>query len=97
MFKAYALAEKLRKLDEQGRASEGRRRPHFPKRGGSTRGGENKASGAGGRERGVEFGNLKGGKGRGMGSGRGLGFRIRWKGRERMWGGGYTSSSLVVG
>ena len=96
MFKADALAEKLRKLDEQGRAPEGRRRPHFPKRGGCARGGENKASGAGGRERGVEFGNLKGGKGRGMGGGRGLGFRIRWKGWEQM-GGGYTRSCLVVG
>ena len=66
MFKADALAEKLRKLDEQGRAPERRRRPHFPKRGGSANSGENKASGAGGRERGVEFGNLKGWKGRGI-------------------------------
>ena len=63
MFKAYAAAEKLRKLDEQGRAREWRRRPHFPQRGGAARGGENKARGARGREWGVELGNLKGWKG----------------------------------
>jgi hypothetical protein len=63
MFKAYALLEKLTKLDDQGRPPKWGRHPNFPKRGGIARSGENKASGTGERERGFEFGNLKGWKG----------------------------------
>jgi hypothetical protein len=47
MFKAYALVEKLTKLNDQGGPPKWGRRPHFPKRGGIARSGENKASGTG--------------------------------------------------
>jgi hypothetical protein len=47
MFKAYALVEKPTKLNDQGGPPKRGRRPHFPKRGGIARSGENKASGTG--------------------------------------------------